>query len=116
MIFGMTHEQRIIANSEKAKPYIKGIRRFAYWPVELQDGRYVWLEPYWQYTMGTWSEDGGFRHYPKYEEGGGTHTINYLDQSDDYIALDFGYSFGVTKPTSEEQKARRDHLVELLYK
>lgn len=52
---GETREQ-YIARAQK-----DGIRIFAWWPTQMDDGRWVWLEHYWEYFqrpnggIGWWS-------------------------------------------------------------
>lgn len=48
MIFGQTTEQINADNVKKNLHKIFGVRKFAFFPVMLEDGRYLWLEYYYQ--------------------------------------------------------------------
>lgn len=48
MIFGRTTEQIQNDYNKKSFDKIFGIRKFAFFPVMLDDGRYIWLEYYWK--------------------------------------------------------------------
>lgn len=51
MLFGKTDEQKAKAHQEELFRLGSGVKRFAFLPVKLHDGRYVWLRTYWEYLM-----------------------------------------------------------------
>ncbi len=52
MIFGQTTEQRLLAINKQlkntAETYFYGKKLFAYLPVNMEDGRFLWLSYYWK--------------------------------------------------------------------
>ena len=51
MLFGKTDEQKAKAQQEELFRLGSGVKRFAFLPVKLHDGRYAWLRTYWEYLM-----------------------------------------------------------------
>ena len=51
MLFGKTDEQKAKAHQEELFRLGSGVKRFAFLPAKLHDGRYVWLRSYWEYLM-----------------------------------------------------------------
>lgn len=51
MLFGKTDEQKAKAQQEELFRLGSGVKRFAFLPVRLHDGRYAWLRTYWEYLM-----------------------------------------------------------------
>ena len=51
MLFGKTDEQKAKAHQEELFRLGSGVKRFAFLPVKLHDGRYAWLRSYWEYLM-----------------------------------------------------------------
>lgn len=52
MIFGKTKDQQEKIQSQQAKEKIFGKKKFAFLPVELVDGRFIWLSFYYVYHNG----------------------------------------------------------------
>lgn len=48
MIFGKTHAEKH-AEKQKNLEYLSKnpVCRFAWWPIELQNGKNIWLQKYW---------------------------------------------------------------------
>lgn len=49
MIFGISDTVRLAREKKFSELWARGIRKFAWFPVRLQDGRFVWMHHYWSY-------------------------------------------------------------------
>lgn len=58
MIFGKTTEAIEEAKQVEIKACIQGRKEFAWFPVKLKSGRYIWLEHYYAYYHGGHKSDG----------------------------------------------------------
>ncbi len=60
MILGKSFEQQRRAQLIKDRVRARGLRKFAWWPVQMNDGRWVWFSHYWEYLRLSWSAISGF--------------------------------------------------------
>ncbi len=51
MKFGKSTAQRAAERQARVYKETIGVKRFAFLPVKLHDGRYVWLQTYWRYLQ-----------------------------------------------------------------
>jgi hypothetical protein len=51
MIFGKSHEERSSAARALEEAKGKGLKRFAWFPTRLTNGRNIWLEHYYVYKL-----------------------------------------------------------------
>ena len=79
MVFGKTHRQRKQDYQDFLKNVKdKGIKKFAFFPIELTDGRKIWLQYYYQF-YGVYEAYGILDVYSNYD--GAPLTYNYLTQN-----------------------------------
>lgn len=57
MRFGKTAKQQWDDAFNKDLDAIQGIHKFAFFPVRLQDGAYIWLDYFYEYQMYTYTAD-----------------------------------------------------------
>ena len=89
MRFGKTEAEKAMKEQEKIVLKICGIKKFAFFPVRLKDGTYVWMEYYYSYYHGAVAVDGSLYLY-----GGGYSSSDecggdWTDAHDNYLDLDF---------------------------
>ena len=61
MIFGKSKEEKKSIKQAHIKNKIfNGISKFAYFPVCLENGKYIWLEFYYSYYIGGKNNDGDY--------------------------------------------------------
>lgn len=52
MKFGKTNKQKHLAMAHKWVSLAKGVKRYAWFPLKLDSGEWLWLEHYWVYAKG----------------------------------------------------------------
>ena len=90
MIFGKTDAEIHKKEAELDKYWAKGIRKFAFLPERLYDGRFVWLRHYYSYR-------GILQKHVSFDEDGkatleyigsnycGSKIRNYLEEDEEHI-------------------------------
>ena len=63
MIYGMNNEQRREYNRRWEAEWARGVKRFAWFPERLHDGRMIWLETYYAYYAAYYDSDSTIRLY-----------------------------------------------------
>ena len=58
MRFGILNKDKMLENQTEIANMILGVKKFAYLPISLADGRYLWWEYYWAYYRGGKQLDG----------------------------------------------------------
>jgi len=60
MIFGKLDSDKHREEQDKIIRQINGVREFAWFPTQLRNGHWVWLEHYWAYYHGGNHPNGDF--------------------------------------------------------
>lgn len=79
MIFGKTYERQRQEESEKAKKRIFGIKKFAWYPVQLRSGNFIFCDWYYEYSSGSLDS------FSNYYEVDSSDKRRYASPSDDYV-------------------------------
>ena len=87
--FGKTNEEKrelkikkFYKDQEKLKRLMNGVKKFAWFPVKIDTGEYVWLTTYYQYYSAYKSLTGNIM---RCTDGDGTTIRNYLNEDPKYI-------------------------------
>ena len=114
MIFGRTAIEKDILRREEIQRKLNGKKRFAFWPKQLEDGRWVWMQTYYAYYHGTYfSRNNTYRlqgfgksswcidnHLRKDDINKVVETYIYSDEQ--YIEQLRGYMSALSKSFSQE--------------
>ena len=79
MIFGKSNEQDNATKQTKIKAMIGGMREYAWLPVKLANGRWVWLEHYYAYYHGGTNEDGTYFLWSASRDSYSPYSNNHLN-------------------------------------
>lgn len=81
MIFGKTLEAKLAEEQRNIQANINGVKKFAFTPKKLKDGRTIWLSFYYEYCAG-YLNHGTYGH--RYHED---YISRYIDKDDSHINL-----------------------------
>lgn len=90
MIFGKTDVTRYREEADRVKNWAMGVRKFAFFPERLYDGRFIWLRYYYSYRgilkkNVILAADGNATVEYSVSSYFGTKIRNYLEKDEKYI-------------------------------
>jgi hypothetical protein len=84
MIFGKSYKEKKRAEQEDIKAKINGVEEFAWLPVRLANGKWIWLQKYYAYYHGGVYENGQYFIWSGSPEEYSPMFSAYLDKSDNH--------------------------------